>query len=246
MSDRLRVYEERSSLPLLVLAVVFLVVYAAPVINPSLPPGVITFLNLCSGVIWLVFATDLAVRVLLAERRWHYLATHLIDVLFVVLPALRPLRVLRVFTAGQALVTQAGRFSVIRTAQALAGAAAVLIFISAVAMLEVERRTRDANINDFGDALWWAATTVTTVGYGDRFPVSGTGRLVAVALMLVGISLFGAVAAIIGAWFASLMRTAVREEEAATAERLQRLEERLDAIYAAVRTKDDATEGATK
>jgi hypothetical protein len=50
------------------------------------------------------------VRGFLAERRWYYLATHPIDVLIVVLPALRPLRVLRVFTAGQALVTQAGRF----------------------------------------------------------------------------------------------------------------------------------------
>ena len=231
---------------MMALAVVFIAVYAVPIINPSLPPVVIEVLEVCSGVIWLVFAADLVLRLFLAERRWHYLATHFIDVLFVVLPALRPLRVLRVFTAGQALVTQAGHFPLIRTAQALAGAAVVLIFISALAILEAERGKQDANINDFGDALWWAATTVTTVGYGDRFPVTGTGRLVAVALMLVGISLFGAVAATIGAWFASLMRTAVRSEEAATAERLQRIEERLDAIHAALLTKEDAREDATK
>jgi voltage-gated potassium channel len=122
----------------------------------------------------------------------------------------------------------------------------VLILISGLAVLDAERATPDANIDDFGDALWWAATTVTTVGYGDRFPVSGTGRLVAVALMLVGISLFGAVAATVGAWFASLMRTAVREEEAATAERLQRIEERLDAMHAALLTKEDTREEASR
>ena len=135
------------------LAVVFIAVYAAPIIHPSLSPGVITFLNVCSSVIWLVFAADLAVRVFLAERRWYYLATHPIDVLIVVLPALRPLRVLRVFTAGQAHLTRASRFPLIRTAQALAGAAAVLIYISALAVLDAERGTPDANIDDFGDAL---------------------------------------------------------------------------------------------
>ena len=62
---------------------------------------------------------------------------------------------------------------------------------------------------------------MTTVGHGDRYPVSVPDGVVAVALMLVGISLFGGGAATIGARFASLTRTAVREEEAATAERLQ-------------------------
>jgi hypothetical protein len=53
----------------------------------------------------------------------------------------------------------------------------------------------DANITTFGDALWWAATTVTTVGYGDRFPITATGRAVAVVLMLLGIAVIGVITA---------------------------------------------------
>jgi voltage-gated potassium channel len=49
----------------------------------------------------------------------------------------------------------------------------------------------DANITDFGDAIWWAVTTMTTVGYGDRYPVTSAGRMVAFALMIGGIALLG-------------------------------------------------------
>jgi voltage-gated potassium channel Kch len=49
----------------------------------------------------------------------------------------------------------------------------------------------DANIASYPDALWWAVTTITTVGYGDRFPMSSPGRAVAVVLMIAGIAMFG-------------------------------------------------------
>jgi voltage-gated potassium channel len=154
MIDRLHRYEERYSVPLLILAVVFIAMYAPPIIDPDLPRGVRTFLGVCSALIWLLFAIDFIVRVALAERRWRYLFTHPVDLLIVVLPALRPLRVLRVFTVGHALVSRAGSFSLLRTAQAIAGAAALLIFMSALAVLDSERHAPGSNIDGFGDAFW--------------------------------------------------------------------------------------------
>jgi voltage-gated potassium channel len=140
---------------------------------------------------------------------------------------------------GHALVSRAGSFSLPRTAQAIVSAAALLIFISALAVLDAERHAPGANIDGFAEALWWAATTVTTVGYGDRFPVSATADSSPSQLMLVGISLFGAITASVAAWFASLTRTAAREEEAAVEERLQQIEQEIAAIRAAVVPKDD-------
>ena len=67
----------------------------------------------------------------------------------------------------------------------------------AQAVLGAEQDSPYANITTFGDALWWSATTV---GYGDDFPVTTTGRLVAVALMLVGIACIGAITAGVAAW----------------------------------------------
>jgi voltage-gated potassium channel len=81
-----------------------------------------------------------------------------------------------------------------------AGGASLLAFYAALAVLDVERSSSDANITDFGDAMWWAVTTMTTIGYGDRYPVTGVGRLVAFALMVGGIALLGTVTATLASW----------------------------------------------
>lgn len=90
------------------------------------------------------------------------------------------------------------------------GTAVAAVGLGALAMLDAEREARDANITTIGDALWWAATTVTTVGYGDRYPVTAEGRCVALALMLVGIAVVGSVTAAVAAWFVAQVQ---RESE---------------------------------
>lgn len=77
------------------------------------------------------------------------------------------------------------------------------VALGSITVLDAEQDAKGANITTFGDALWWACTTVTTVGYGDRFPVTVQGRVVAVGLMLVGIAVVGAVTATIAAWLVS-------------------------------------------
>lgn len=84
-----------------------------------------------------------------------------------------------------------------------------------MAVLETEREAPDASITSFGDALWWALTTVTTVGYGDHLPVTARGRLVAAALMVGGIALLGVVTATFASWL--IDRVAEVEEESAAA-----------------------------
>jgi voltage-gated potassium channel len=197
--SRLERYESGSAGALTVLAFVFLAAYGAPIIWPDLPASVVSACAVANVAIWAVFAADLVVRVALSPRRLQYLLRHPLDVLTVVVPVVRPLRVLRIFAAGHLLLTR-GR-GLIRSGQAIVFAAAVLILVGALAMLDAERSNPDANITTFPDALWWAITTVTTVGYGDRFPVTGVGRVVAASLMLVGISLLGVVTAAVAAWF---------------------------------------------
>jgi hypothetical protein len=69
----------------------------------------------------------------------------------------------------------------------------VLNLIAAAMVLELERGNPQANIDSYPDALWWAVTTITTVGYGDRFPMTPAGRGVAVVLMIAGIAMFGVI-----------------------------------------------------
>ena len=79
-------------------------------------------------------------------------------------------------------------------------------YISAIQITMIEREQSGANILNFWDGLWWAFTTITTVGYGDKYPISGEGRILAVFLMVLGISLLGVVTATIAAWFVRIMQ----------------------------------------
>ena len=183
------------------LAVVFLLVYGGPVIWPDLPSWARTTAEVANIGIWVAFAVDLGIRVSLAPHRLRWLLRHPIDVLTVALPLLRPLRILRIFTAGHSLLTRRG--GLLRTGQAVLLSALVLVVVGALAVLDAEQTAPGASIVTLPDALWWAMTTVTTVGYGDLYPVTAAGRVVAVSLMVVGISVLGVVTASVAAWFVS-------------------------------------------
>ena len=85
-------------------------------------------------------------------------------------------------------------------------AATLIAFTAALAVLDAERRSQHPNISNFGDALWWALTTMTTVGYGDRFPTTEQGRFVGAGLMLSGIALVGGVTATFASWLVERVR----------------------------------------
>jgi voltage-gated potassium channel len=199
-TGRLERYESRTAVPMTVLAVAFLFVYSTPIIWTSAPTIVGDSLRVLNVSIWAVFVGDLVIRAVLSGKPVSYIVSHPIDVLLVALPMLRPLRVLRVFTALQVLMRQGGRISIGRTLAGASSAALLLMFIAAVAMLDAEQG-QGGPIRTFPDALWWSGAAVTTVGYGDMYPVTWVGRSVAFALMVVGVSLIGVVTASIAAWF---------------------------------------------
>jgi voltage-gated potassium channel len=91
-------------------------------------------------------------------------------------------------------------------------AALATLVLGAWLVLLFERNAKASNIHNYPDALWWAIVTVTTVGYGDRFPVTGGGRTVAVVLMLVGIGLIGTLTATVASVFIKEHTDANRQE----------------------------------
>lgn len=118
-----------------------------------------------------------------------------------------------------------------------------VVLLSGTALWLVERNQPTSTVHSYGDALWWAMTTLTTTGYGDHVPVTTAGRVIGAVVMMTGVAVIGAVAAVIA--FGLAARLARQEELAVTAEaesveqrlevRLARIEAQLDRLEAHLR-----------
>ncbi|MBA8793951.1 voltage-gated potassium channel [Friedmanniella endophytica] len=221
----LATWQRRAELPLAIAAVVFLISYSWTVLVPDLPRELRFALELVDYATWLVFTVDYVGRVVLAERRWSYVRHHLVDLLIVVLPLLRPLRVLRLITLLRFIERRVAHSLQGRVAVYVALSTALVLYTGSLAELEAERHAHGSNIHTFGTSLWWAITTITTVGYGDHYPVTTQGRLVAAALMIAGVALLGVVTASLASWLVQRVRlgaeTASQDERPGEVERLR-------------------------
>lgn len=182
------------------LAVVFLVDFLAGLLVPGGPPWWQPTLTAVSYGVWFAFAVDYLVRLSLSPVRWTFFRTHKLDLLMVALPMLRMLRVV-------ILLRKAYKsFPTERIAGSLFTIVAVVVAAGAVLEWRVESVAPDANITTLGTAFWWAIVTTTTVGYGDTYPVTPTGRVIGAVIMVVGIGLIGTVSATVAAWFVNHQR----------------------------------------
>lgn len=230
-------FDRVTRVPLLGLAVAFLVVLALPDIT-RLPPASRLFLNTLAWLIWGIFAVELLVKVYLAPDRRRYLRSHWPDVLTLAFPFVRVFRLLPIVIALLRTWEQAELVLRRRTFSVLAITSFITIILAALLVYAVERSSA-GTIRTFGDALWWAVATITTVGYGDVYPQTAGGRVVAVFLMLTGISLFGVLAARVAAFF---VKEDTREDEDP---KLNELLKRLDRIEAQLARQNlDATNRA--
>lgn len=226
-------YEEASSLPVFAFAVLFVV----GLIEVVSGPGDTGTGRLLVAISWVAFAVDLGIRIALEPHRRAFLRTHWFEVVAIAIPFFRIGMVIYVFVR---LARRRGRL--VQKVQVYAAYLTILIVVfGALLVLAAERNYPDSDIRNYGDAIWWAAVTVTTVGYGDYVPVSPEGRAIAVLMLINGVVLISVVTAIIAARFVSDQD----EGEARVTldvldERLQRIESALAALTAAGGTDPDA------
>ena len=204
-------WERHAEWPLAAAALLFLGLFSVQVL--AQPHGrEAHILWAVDWAIWGLFVLDYIVRFSLAPNRWHWFIRHLIDFAIVTLPFVRPLRLLRLLVLIEVLQKAVGDAFRGRIVVYTVSGVVLLIYTASLAVFEKERYLHGATINSFGKAIWWSITTVTTVGYGDVYPVSNAGRIIAVLLMIGGISLVGVVTAALASWIIE----SVAEEETAT------------------------------
>ncbi|MFV0375132.1 potassium channel family protein [Microbacterium sp.] len=213
--------------PLIAAAVVFLIVYSWWVITDATGADAVVA-GIVLILVWAMFAVDYLAQLALtpAGERGAWFRSHLFALATVVLPALRPLQLLRVITALHPFRRTAGTALRTRTILYATGATALVVYTAALAVLDAERHAPGATITTLGDAIWWGCVTVTSVGYGDLTPVTAAGRAVATALMLGGITLLSVVTATLASWMSDKIRGAAD----APATDLARIESKIDEL----------------
>jgi voltage-gated potassium channel len=211
-ADSFERYARATDGPLTFLALAMVPLLVVPLVA-KLPENWETALVAADYLIWAIFTVDYLIRLYLTPRRLQFVKTHIPDLVIVLVPFLRPLRVLRsarflrLLRLSRIVAFASKGVAEVRSILRSRGLNYVLLvvvflmFLAALAVLELERGAQGSNIKSYADALWWAVTTTTTVGYGDRFPVSAAGRGVAVVLMVTGIALFGVLTATVAAYF---------------------------------------------
>jgi voltage-gated potassium channel len=166
----------------------------------------VIFLENSLSFIYFIFLIDLLSRAFVALPEFKELAGWIefikhnwLSIIAVVVPFFRTLRVLRVLLVLRGLSpylkSRASKVGLI-----IGVTLPVTLFSSALSIFEAERYAEGSNITSFGDAIWWSVVSVTTVGYGDSFPVTTEGRYVAAFLMFIGIGLFSSITELIAAW----------------------------------------------
>ncbi|NUU22413.1 MAG: potassium channel family protein [Streptomycetaceae bacterium] len=187
--------------------------------------------------VWGSFLADYLVRLRLSPDRWQFIRSHPLDLAAVALPAMRILRLVGVI-GRIGMIAHRGRSE--RLLMSTVALVLTILVAGAAAVLAPERENPHANITDFGDALWWAISTVTTVGYGDLHPVTPEGRLVGVVLMVVGIGMMGVVTATIATQLIVPEQQEQQAEDRLESERLERrlkvMEDQLNRLLAHVET----------
>jgi voltage-gated potassium channel len=195
--------------PMMVITILWLPVLIIPLLTPVHGTVASTF-AIIDYTVWALFAVEYLAKFGLAPDRKQFFRTHILDLVIVAVPFFRPARVGRLVNLGRlgrvGLVTadildRGKKILTHKGVHFVMLAVAVIVFVAAGLVTIAERSAKGANIHDFGQGIWWAVVTVTTVGYGDRYPVTPFGQGVAVMLMLVGIGLIGVLTATVASYF---------------------------------------------
>ena len=203
----LAAWEERSSRPMFVASVLYLLAFAAPIMSTRIQEPYDGYLNILQLILWGLFAADYCIRLYLAPRRLYFITHNLMNLAIVLLPAWRIVSFLAMIymTANR----QYKRLS--ELAVKLFGYTAIFIIMFALAIYSVESSEPGAMIRDLPTAYWWTFTTLATVGYGDVYPITGIGRVIAVVVMLYGVGMVAVATGALASWI--IEKIGGREEQ---------------------------------
>jgi voltage-gated potassium channel len=195
--DRLAHYQAASTIPLLVTGFVYLGSFIAYQIDDE------TATAMLFTTAWALFMVDYAIQIILAPRKWRFVVGHPLYLLSLVMPPVRIWLLLAIVfrlvrNSRSSLRKRAGLLSLV--------AVAMIIVFGGLLTLTFEEGRPGANIETYGESLWWATVTLTTVGYGEYYPISTGGRLTGIAVISIGLATVAVLTATIVGMFTQTSR----------------------------------------
>ena len=225
--------------PMTVLALAMVPILLIP-LAVHLTPAEMEAFDVADFTIWALFALEYGTKLYLAPDRKSFVRHNLLDLVIILIPLCRPLRIIRaarLLRLLQLIRLLAFVGEGLRRARSLLRhgglqyvllVGVIVVFAGAGLEFAAEHNAAGSNIHNYGDALWWAMVTIATVGYGDRFPVTASGKGVAIALMIMGIALFGILAGALSSFFVGAKQEDMTQQLGEVAELLDRIEAGLD------------------
>jgi voltage-gated potassium channel len=242
-------FERQTAWPMMVLALAIIPLLVLPLVL-DLSRAVESAFFALDWFIWAVFVVEYGVRLYLAPRKRHFVTHNIIDLVFVLVPFLRPLRIVRSARAFALFRAARGTVVLLRAVDAVQDVlkrhklgytlliAMVVVVGSGLLVASLEQADAARNIESIPDGLWWAITTITTVGYGDRFPVTAIGRAIGAVVMVLGIGLFGLLAASLASFLVE------KDIEKDLDPQMAQIDDRLSRIEALLKNLQPVDEGA--
>ncbi|USH02095.1 potassium channel family protein [Grimontia kaedaensis] len=204
----------------LLLSFVSLCVVTTILLLPKSDP-LYTLLLGIDTLICLIFLLQIALHLLKSDNKVTYLKTHWIDILasIPVVEALRFARIFQIFRVirliqqSQSLLTYMNENRNETTMATILLLLTVLVSTGSAAVFAFESPAIEANITSLTDAIWWVFVTISTVGYGDYYPVTPAGRAVAVIVIMCGVGIFGAITGLVTSYVTKPEKKAQEREE---------------------------------
>lgn len=222
-----------TDVPMMAVSVLWLPVLLLPMVM-SLSSGMQETFSVVDYTVWALFTLEYIIKLYLADDRRAFVHHNLLDLVVILVPFLRPFRALRLLRLLRLVRVGVVVAEILRRARSILThkglhfillAVLMIVLVGAAIEVAAENQATGSNIHTYGQALWWAIVTITTVGYGDHFPVTALGQGVAVILMLAGIGLVGVLTATVASYF-------VEEKQNLLEDRLARMELMLAKIAA--------------
>ena len=199
----LKQWQNQMAKPTLIFSLIYTISFIYPVYFYPSPLIIQEICRWTNHIVWAIFLLDYLVMFKLAPNKKKFVSTHIFELILVALPFVRMLRPLRAIV----FIGQAGfrsRRQLLKNIWWVVSVASLLmIIIMGAAILDIERNISNSNIKTPSDAIWWAFITITTVGYGDKYPVSNEGRLVAGFLIVFGVVMLATITGALAAWILS-------------------------------------------